>query len=249
MKPLTCSQVEAQLDLYAVGECPEHLGAEVGRHLERCPACSRTLAEARQLVGLLDLRFQEADRVARLQARLRAEERPRRSAVILRMARQAGPLAALLLLTVGLYWSMKLPLPEGAVARGGPEMSLMVRGGPLPPGDAIPQSKQALTPDVVLWTSPHGPPRSVAIKELDWRSGPLLVRVRRPAGVEEAPVFTVQTPAGTVTASEAAFLVTVRRVSPDARPTVDVRVYAGEVEVANERGRVHGGPGDLLRGP
>jgi ferric-dicitrate binding protein FerR (iron transport regulator) len=237
--------VEAQLDLYAVGESPEHLAAEVRRHLERCPACARALEESRRLVGLLDLRFQEADRLARLQARLRAEERPRRSAVILRFARQAGPLAALLLLTVALYGSMKLPGAEGTVARGGAERAFSMLGKPQGLPDSAPGPKEVAAPDVVLWTTPHGPPRSAALRELEWDSGPLLVRVRRPAGVKEAPVFTVRTPAGTVTASQAAFLVTVRRVSPDARPTVDVRVYSGEVELAGRRG----GPGDLLLGP
>jgi hypothetical protein len=77
---------------------------------------------------------------------------------------------------------------------------------------------------------------------MEWTSGPLLVRVRRPAGAEETAAFAVRTPAGTVTAREAAFLVTVRRVTPHARPTTEVRVYSGEVELTGRRG----GPGDVL---
>jgi hypothetical protein len=103
MSPLTCPDVEARLDLYAADECDPPESEAIRRHLAHCPRCATACEEARQLVGLLDLRLQEPERLGRLEARLAAEEAPRRR--VLRFpvtARRAAALAAMLLLNVAL---------------------------------------------------------------------------------------------------------------------------------------------------
>ena len=79
MTPLTCSEVEARLDLHAAGEGDETERAALERHLASCPKCRQAHHDARQLLALLDLQFQEPDRLARLQRRLDREERRKRS--------------------------------------------------------------------------------------------------------------------------------------------------------------------------
>src|SRR5439155_21220681 len=79
MSPLTCPDVEARLDLYAADECDPAEADAIRRHLAHCPRCVAACDEARQLVGLLDLRLQEPERLSRLEARLAAAEgAPRR---------------------------------------------------------------------------------------------------------------------------------------------------------------------------
>ncbi len=103
MSPLTCPDVEARLELYAAGECDPAEAEAVRRHLAGCPRCAASCEEARQLIGLLDVRLQEPERLRRLEGRLDAEAAPRRR--VLRFPsglRRAVALAAMLLLTVGL---------------------------------------------------------------------------------------------------------------------------------------------------
>jgi hypothetical protein len=54
------------------------------------------------MLGLLDLRLQETDRLRRLQARLRIEDRQPKSVKLLPFARRIAAIAAMLLLAVGL---------------------------------------------------------------------------------------------------------------------------------------------------
>jgi hypothetical protein len=134
MSPLNCPDVEARLDLYAADECDPAEAEAIRRHLARCPRCTAVCDEARQFVGLLDLRLQEPERLRRLEARIEAEAEPRRR--VLRFPsglRRAAALAAMLLLNVALAgWLMPgLALVEGdgglvvalhqEKARGGPE--------------------------------------------------------------------------------------------------------------------------------
>src|SRR5262249_32761104 len=101
--PLTCPDVEARLDLFAADECDAAEAEAIRRHLAHCPRCTTAYDEARQLVGLLDLRLQEPERLRRLEARLAAEETPRRGVRRLPVAlRRVAALAAMLLLTVAL---------------------------------------------------------------------------------------------------------------------------------------------------
>jgi hypothetical protein len=103
MSPLTCPDVEARLELYAADECDPAETEAIRRHLAGCPRCAATCEEARQLVGLLELRLQEPERLRRLEARIAAEEAPRRRVLRFPVAlRRVAALAALLLVTVGL---------------------------------------------------------------------------------------------------------------------------------------------------
>jgi hypothetical protein len=72
MSPLSCPEVEAQLDLYAARECDVPTGAAIARHLAGCPGCSRVLEEARQLSGLLDLHLGAPEGLRRLRAQVEA---------------------------------------------------------------------------------------------------------------------------------------------------------------------------------
>jgi hypothetical protein len=102
MSPFTCPDVAERLELYAADECDPAETDAIRRHLAGCPACTAACEETRQLMGLLDLRLQEPDRLRRLQDRLAVENRPRRH--VLRFPttfRRVAALAALLLLAIG----------------------------------------------------------------------------------------------------------------------------------------------------
>ncbi len=102
MSPLSCPEVEAQLDLYAARECDAPTGAAIARHLAGCPGCSRSLEEARQLVGLLDLHLRAPEGLRRLRAQVEAESRrPRVRRRVLPFLPRLASVAALLLATVG----------------------------------------------------------------------------------------------------------------------------------------------------
>jgi anti-sigma factor RsiW len=131
MSPLTCEGVQAQIELYAAGECPEPVRSAVGRHLQGCPACARRAAEAVHLAGLLDLHFQGPQRLRRLHARLQAEAGRRRPVVILlRFPQHLASLAAGLLLLAGLFLALGPGTP-----RGGVEVHLVAALQPLQRGD------------------------------------------------------------------------------------------------------------------
>jgi hypothetical protein len=117
MSPLSCPDVEARLDLYAAGECDPAEADAIRRHLSQCPRCAAACDEARQLVGLLELRLQEPECLLRLETRIAAEEQPRRR--VLRFpfqpaVRRVAALAAMLILTAGpVGWLMRgLPPAE-----------------------------------------------------------------------------------------------------------------------------------------
>jgi hypothetical protein len=104
----TCQDIAPLLELYAAGECEPAESARVALHLESCPLCSRSVAELRDLVGLLDLEYRTPAWLAHLDTRLdeveeeRARPRRRRRPAVLRLHRAALSLAALLLVTLGL---------------------------------------------------------------------------------------------------------------------------------------------------
>ena len=165
MSPLSCPEVEAQLELYAARECDAPTGAAIARHLAGCPGCSRAFEEAQQLAGLLDLHLRAPEGLRRLRARAQAESRrlPMRRRVLPFLPRLAS-VAALLLLTVGAWrWvaSGLAPgplLPQGlavavlaAPSRGGLEhVAAMKAPGPdralVYPLTGAPQSKGPLPP-------------------------------------------------------------------------------------------------------
>ena len=102
MSDWTCDQAAGWIDLVAAGETDAVTRAAVGRHLQACPACAEAHGEAQQLLGLLDQRFQESERLQRLWSRLEAEPKRARRPIRLALWRAAA-LAASVLLTFGLF--------------------------------------------------------------------------------------------------------------------------------------------------
>ncbi len=122
---LSCAEVEGRIDLYAAGECDAATGAAVARHLTRCRACARTYRGAQQLLGLLDVRHQEEERLRRLRSRIEAEGRRKAApARVLPFLRRAAALAALVVLTFGLSRTMDTGLSPSAA---GVEVVLSLR--------------------------------------------------------------------------------------------------------------------------
>jgi hypothetical protein len=109
MTPLTCQQVEAQIELYTAGACDAWTDSAIRQHLAHCPTCIQSDQEARQLIGLFDLRLQEAERLERLHARLARESQRRteRSQRWFPIGRPVAALVAMLLVTIGLAWSIR----------------------------------------------------------------------------------------------------------------------------------------------
>jgi hypothetical protein len=125
MSPLSCPDVESRLDLYAAGECDPAEAEALRRHLTGCPRCAAACDEAVQLVGLLELRLQEPERLRRLETLLAAEEQPRR--LVPRFPstiRRVAALAAMLLLTAGPIGLLMRDLPPDADMGG---LALSVR--------------------------------------------------------------------------------------------------------------------------
>ncbi len=132
MSPLTCPDVESRLDLYAADECDPAEAEAIHRHLDHCPHCAAACAEARQLVGLLELRLQEPERLRRLETRIALEEEPRRRVLRFPTAlRRVAALAAMLILTAGpIGWLMQgLPPAEDTAGLAVALHEAPVRGG------------------------------------------------------------------------------------------------------------------------
>ena len=249
MSPLTCDEVEAQLDLYAAGEGDAAGRAAIQRHLAGCAACARTYREAQQLTGLLDLHFQEPERLRRLHARLDTEERrPLRLPRVPAAPRWAAALAALIVLTVGLQF---VPLPgrrdgsesiavsaEPRAFPGGPEMKEVAAAAPARgngPGESRKPQPLAAT---LLWASPDAAWQVPTERRIELENGELWWNVASPMVEPGRPLapFEVITPAGTVTAREAQFAVAVRPV-PGAQAggtpqtAVTVKALSGAVDL------------------
>jgi hypothetical protein len=118
MNPLTCQDVAAQIELYAAGEGDGPERTAIEQHLAHCDACTRVMDEAEQLAGLLDLHFQEAERLQRLHARLEGETR-HPAARFGPVVRRVAALAALLFLAVGLLWAIRPSSPSSESSPGG----------------------------------------------------------------------------------------------------------------------------------
>jgi hypothetical protein len=133
MNPLTCQDVEARINLYAAGECDEPERVAIEEHLTGCPACSRARDEAEGLAGLLDIHFHAADRLQKLHARLAAKNRTPAALRFGSVLRPLGALAALLVVTVGLLWSIRpLAPPEARGGQGLVAVALLPQEGSFP---------------------------------------------------------------------------------------------------------------------
>jgi hypothetical protein len=120
MSPITCQEVAEQIELYAARACDEPTRSAIQQHLARCPACARSNDEALQLVGLLDVHFQEPERLQRLRDRLEVEDQRQPVSVrFLPLLRRGAALAALLLVTVGLSWFIGISRVQEGSDSGG----------------------------------------------------------------------------------------------------------------------------------
>lgn len=104
MTPLTCTEADALIDLYAADACDAAETAAVSAHLATCPSCEAAVERSRELIAGLDWRARETPARERLRDAIEAEARPRfrpRAAPVT-WSRRLGALAALLLVVLGL---------------------------------------------------------------------------------------------------------------------------------------------------
>ncbi len=107
MNAIACHEVLDLIELYAAGECAEADRTAIHHHLASCAACARAERESRQLLGLLDIRIQEPDRLRRLHGRLEALDRPTAKRIRPFLPRLAA-VAAMLFLALGLSIGFRL---------------------------------------------------------------------------------------------------------------------------------------------
>ncbi len=235
MNPLTCREAEESLELFALGECPRPLADAVAAHVADCPACRRSLTRVRQLLGLIDLHYQEPERLRRLFDRLGAEDRPgmlRKR--VLHFPRQLASLAALLLIALGLGWLAPVGTETvfGPLAEGRPSARDGVGFSGLP---EVMQAKKGAR--ATVWTSPRADGLAVAGDGVRLDSGTLWVLVEPTPG---RPPFVVETARGVIATGGG------RLVIEAGRAADVVTVVEGEVEWRNGRGSARGRAGDVL---
>jgi len=114
MTPLTCTETDALLDLYAADACDAAETAAVSAHLATCPSCEAAVERSRELIAGLDWRARETPARERLRDAIEAEARPRFQprATPVMWSRRLGALAALLLVVLGLT-VLLVPTPQG----------------------------------------------------------------------------------------------------------------------------------------
>ncbi|MBM4068609.1 MAG: hypothetical protein FJ271_06640 [Planctomycetes bacterium] len=129
-----CRNVLEQIELYAAGECAEPARTEIAQHLAACPGCARSERESALLLGLLQARFEEPERLQRLHARLLSERRPSARTRVLGFAGRAAAVAALVLLAFGLTLGFRsFSTPEGEASLQialAPAQSRLAQPGP-----------------------------------------------------------------------------------------------------------------------
>lgn len=70
MNPMTCNEVDEQIEMFAAGECDPPAASAIRRHLSGCARCIKAEMEARQFLDMMNLRLQEPDRLQRLLERI-----------------------------------------------------------------------------------------------------------------------------------------------------------------------------------
>jgi hypothetical protein len=243
MRALTCSDVEAQIDLHAAGECSAAESAAISRHLEQCERCAQTFREAQQAIGLLDAHSQQAERLERLHDRLEVVRKsPPRGTRILPFFRSAAALAAMLLVVVGLFvWLHRQPPGKGELIAGRDDArasadradlrkwSRSVLGeAELRKGTArsTPDHEKVLGPaardgdpgEVVFWSSPHARWKATSPRRIELAAGALLLSVRQDPGKSGTQVE-VLTRSGAAATAGGAFFIEVQIGGP--RPAQD----------------------------
>jgi hypothetical protein len=270
MNSFTCADVDERIDLYAAGECDEPEAAAIDRHLQDCGPCRQAYQETQQLLGLLDARFQEDDRLHRLRRRLEAEDFQRVHRSRIRpFVRRVASLAALFLIVAVLFQGLgrQEPSRESApvgdlVMRTDEEATWsrtvlqdfkkeMVRTMP-----AHGRQGRESRPAVVVRVAPGTKWQPINRRQAELTSGKLHIQVP-PSVAKEVGDAEVTTPVFATRVRGTDFRIEVRPKSikkrPEAtghskRPPAPVRVLilAGQAELSNSRGRVSGGRGMYL---
>ncbi|HVS38596.1 MAG TPA: zf-HC2 domain-containing protein [Gemmataceae bacterium] len=111
MSEWTCNQAADWIDLYTAGEADSPTRAAVGRHLKACPACDALHQHTVQLIGLLDQREQEPERLKRLWSRLEAAPQRVRQPMRRRLWAAAALAASVLLCLSTWFGSGSAPIP------------------------------------------------------------------------------------------------------------------------------------------
>jgi len=245
MSPLSCGEMAEQVELYAAGECLEPVRAVVEQHLAHCPGCARAVEEARRLVGLLDLHFQGADRLRRLQARIAADKTPR--PLRPRFVLYAAAAAAAILLAIGLYFGLSSRSKQTPVVENRPDTQ------PKPGGLNSPASAGAVT---VVWASPGAQWHRTGDRQIRLTQGELLVRAVEAPAQPPGKAAEITTPGAVATAGGSEFFIDVRpddrhagqEGNPDMKlkPLVYVVVVAGVVHLHNSLGTATGSRGETL---
>jgi len=108
MNPMTCNDIDEQIELFAIGECDPPTEAAMRRHMAGCARCARAETEARRFLSLVDFRMQETDRLERLLDRIEAEAKPAPATLPMTRAKRTASnkrwfaLAASILLPLGI---------------------------------------------------------------------------------------------------------------------------------------------------
>src|ERR1051326_2368346 len=138
MSDWTCTEVEEQLDLLAVGECDVQARALVEQHVASGSGCAAKYAESRRWMGLLSLQLDTAGPL-RLRRRLERESfRRQRRPSTLPLVRRFAAVAALLLLSAGLM----LALPRVSRDAGGLQLAVVLQQN----GPVVRGSGEAMVP-------------------------------------------------------------------------------------------------------
>lgn len=218
---MNCKDVEALLYDRVLGLADSAQTDEIDRHAAACETCRRALERARRAVAVLG------------EWEVRRPARPRR---VLRwwLGLGAAACAALLLL-----------LPSGP-SSGAPPGVVVLSGAITVEGDRVIATEAGAVrlADQTVVELARDTELKVAVtaetRRVEMAAGSAVFQVAR----TPAP-FVVATPVGDVRALGTKFRVSIERRPEEAR--LRVIVYDGEVEVANSRGRIQGGPAEAIQ--
>ena len=130
MHPMTCNDVEQQIELFASGECDAPTETAIRRHIIGCAHCAKTEMETRQFLDLLDMRLQEPDRLERLLDRIGIESKPTPQTLPISRRDRAHSnrrwfaLAASILLPIGIGIWLTPPAEQPDMAQSKPELTV-----------------------------------------------------------------------------------------------------------------------------
>jgi hypothetical protein len=271
MNPLTCADVDAHIELFAAGECDEPMTTAIRAHLAHCASCADSYQEARVLVGLLDIRSQESERLEHLRQRLAAEDvSPIRSkARILPLLRRVGSVAAMLLVVIGLFLWLRPGRFTDKNNRKSTDLATLhpkdfslwsmtvistvqeKRSVQAVPAPGLERRRGA----TIVWAAPGTKWQIQPGLRIELTAGELFVR-KQPTTNDQEPLEIHATTA-VVQSSNGAFFINLHKPRPSQRgkrplarraikPLVDVTVLRGRVRLRTSSAAVTGTRGEVL---